>query len=244
MNDGAWHQVVLSHRHLAEETPLFVDGKPAGSIEERIEPRRFVLGGPGDGDRGKAPAVSDYRDWFVWRAALNRDEAVAVADGRMVKASLEVYAPLNDEPLMKDRLIENRARSLAAPRAFPANAAAEVANLVKKQARASRLRDAELYPAPPRGIEVDPERFEAFVGTYKAKAPPVTFTVTREKDRLFFEDDGGRKAMLHAESETVYFILSPLERIAVAFLENDEGEVDRLVFSMGDDFTLEARRTR
>ena len=42
---GAWHQILLSHYTARGQTLLFVDGKLAGSIDERLEPTRFALGG-------------------------------------------------------------------------------------------------------------------------------------------------------------------------------------------------------
>jgi hypothetical protein len=67
------------------ETLLYVDGELAGKIDERLEPSRFVLGGA---------AGTDYRDWMIHRAGLNADEVRALHSGRLLQASLEVYAPL------------------------------------------------------------------------------------------------------------------------------------------------------
>ena len=43
--DGAWHQILLSHYTARGQTLLFVDGKPSGSLDERLEPTRLALGG-------------------------------------------------------------------------------------------------------------------------------------------------------------------------------------------------------
>ena len=92
-SDGGWHHVVLSHYAPRGETLLFVDGELAGSVAERLQPDRFVLGGSGvAGDA--APDQADYKDWMIHRAGLNADEARAVHAGTLLQASLEVYAPL------------------------------------------------------------------------------------------------------------------------------------------------------
>jgi lysophospholipase L1-like esterase len=80
-----WHYVTLSHYVARGETLLYVDGELAGKIDERLEPSRFVLGGA---------AGTDYRDWMIHRTGLNADEVRALHSGRLLQASLEVYAPL------------------------------------------------------------------------------------------------------------------------------------------------------
>ena len=101
--DAQWHNVVLSHFTARGETLLFVDGKPAGRVAERLEPNRFVVGSRGD-----------YKDLFLYRAALNADEAAAISAGKMLKGSLEIYSPLTDTDFKADGLVENRAQSLTA----------------------------------------------------------------------------------------------------------------------------------
>ena len=91
--DGAWHHVVLSHYVARAETLLFVDGAPAGSIREQLQPEQFVLGGAGEAD-SPAPEQADYKDWMIHRAGLHADEARALHAGTLLPASLEVYAPL------------------------------------------------------------------------------------------------------------------------------------------------------
>ena len=101
--DAQWHNVVLSHFTARGETLLFVDGKPAGRVVERLEPNRFVVGSRGD-----------YKDLFLYRAALNADEAAAIYAGKMLKGSLEIYSPLTDIDFKADGMVENRAQSLTA----------------------------------------------------------------------------------------------------------------------------------
>ena len=114
--DTSWHDVVVSHYTARGETLFFVDGTLAGTTTERLQPNRFVLGGPG-GIAGaatpEAPRQADYRDFFLFRAALNADEAAALHTGKMLQASLEIYAPLADAQFLANSTLENRAQSLS-----------------------------------------------------------------------------------------------------------------------------------
>jgi lysophospholipase L1-like esterase len=80
-----WHQVTLTHYAARGETRLYVDGRFAGAVSERLQPGRFVLGGSAGGD---------FRHWFIHRAGMTDDEVAALAEGSLLQASLEVYAPL------------------------------------------------------------------------------------------------------------------------------------------------------
>ena len=115
--DTQWHNVVLSHFTARGETLLFVDGKLTGKVAERLEPNRFVVGGPGATGAAAGPKQADYKDMFLYRAALNADEAAALHAGKMLKGSLEIYSPLTDNDFKADSTIENRAQSLTALKA-------------------------------------------------------------------------------------------------------------------------------
>ena len=82
---------------------FFVDGKLAGTIAERLEPKNFAVGSRGD-----------YKDLFLYRAALNADEVAAMHAGKMLKGSLEIYSPLTDVDFKAGSTVENRAQSLTA----------------------------------------------------------------------------------------------------------------------------------
>ena len=101
--DAQWHHVVLSHFTARGETMLFVDGRLAGRVSERLEPTKFVVGNRGD-----------YKDLFLYRSALNADEVAALHQGRMLKGSLEIYSPLTDSEFTTAGTVENRAQSLTA----------------------------------------------------------------------------------------------------------------------------------
>ena len=105
--DARPHRVFVSHYTARGETLFFVDGKLAGSTAERLEPKSFALGGPGE---------ADFKDLLIYRSALNVDEVAAIEAGRVVQASLEVYAPLADQNFAPGAVVKNMAQSLTAPK--------------------------------------------------------------------------------------------------------------------------------
>ena len=112
--DTAWHQVAVSHYTARGVTFFFVDGKLAGSVEERLQPASFNLAGPvGSTLPGMRPPVGavDLKDVLIYRSALNADEVAALHQGTFLQASLEVYAPLADGAFETGKLLENRAQS-------------------------------------------------------------------------------------------------------------------------------------
>jgi lysophospholipase L1-like esterase len=117
--DGLWHHVVLSHYTARGETLFFVDGQLAGRTGERLQPNRFVLGGPGKGGSVPGPKEADYKDFFLFRSALNADEVAVLHEGKLLQASLEIYSPLADTDFAAGGEIENRAQSLTALKKGP-----------------------------------------------------------------------------------------------------------------------------
>jgi hypothetical protein len=105
--DSRWHQLLLSYYTARGESLFFVDGILAGRAAERVAPATFLVGGPG------LARPLDVKDVFIYRSALNVDEAAALAKGGLLQASLEVYAPLSDARFVKGDAVENRAQSLS-----------------------------------------------------------------------------------------------------------------------------------
>ena len=99
--------MTLTHHVARGQTHLYVDGRLVGTIDERLQPDRFVVGGPGPDWSTAVPAPADYRDWMVHRAGLNADEVGVLHGGGLLQSSLELYAPLSDDGF------ENRAQSLS-----------------------------------------------------------------------------------------------------------------------------------
>lgn len=109
---GLWHDIALSHLFAAQRTLLYIDGIPAGSLSESLEPDQFILGGSGS-DGNDSPATADYQDWSVHRAAWTADEALAQHEGRLQHASMEILAPLDDVSLAHGAPVANTAQSLS-----------------------------------------------------------------------------------------------------------------------------------
>lgn len=84
-----------------------MDGKLAGKTAECLEPKRFALGGPNQGD---------FKGLLIYRSSLNADEVAALEAGTLLQASLEVYSPLADAQFSKGSSVENRAQSLTPPK--------------------------------------------------------------------------------------------------------------------------------
>jgi len=110
--DSQWHNIVLSHYTARGESLFFIDGKLIGKVAERLQPERFVLAGPGSADNPGSPKQADYKDLFLFRSALNADEAAAINEGKLLQASLEVYAPLGDAEFRPGSAVENHAQSM------------------------------------------------------------------------------------------------------------------------------------
>ena len=98
-----WQRITLTHYYAWGQTMLYVNADKAGSTAENLVPKKFFIGGNAD-----APAKAEYRQLFFWRSGMNEEEIAYVAEGRMMKSSLEIYAPLGGE---EDALV-NLAQSL------------------------------------------------------------------------------------------------------------------------------------
>ena len=109
--DAAPHRLVLSHYTARGETLFFVDGTLAGTVSERLEPNRFGLGG----------VQADYKDLLIYRSALNPGEVAALEAGRLLQASLEVYAPLADATFHAGGAVVNLAQSLTSAKVGAGN---------------------------------------------------------------------------------------------------------------------------
>ena len=96
VGDGQWHQVSISHFYAQGKTYLYVDGVLQGSLSERLAPDAFWL--------GSASSDVSVRELFFWRSGMNADEMLALQEDKMLKSSLEIYAPL-------DGTLDNTAQS-------------------------------------------------------------------------------------------------------------------------------------
>ena len=88
-NDG-WHDVTLTSYYAQRRTILYVDKVKAGEVPEHLSGVGLVT----IGDKSRSREISEL---FFWRSGMSPEEISAVCDGRMLKSSLEIYAPLGGE---------------------------------------------------------------------------------------------------------------------------------------------------
>lgn len=90
-----WLCISLTHYYAWGMTQLYVNSVKCGELSEKLVATKFALGG------SNAPDKADYRQLFFWRSGMNDKEIAAVAEGKMLRSSLEIYAPLsNESPLL------------------------------------------------------------------------------------------------------------------------------------------------
>lgn len=90
-----WLCISLTHYYAWGMTQLYVNCVKCGELSEKLVATKFALGG------SNAPDKADYRQLFFWRSGMNDKEIAAVAEGKMLRSSLEIYAPLsNESPLL------------------------------------------------------------------------------------------------------------------------------------------------
>lgn len=87
VNDGAWHNVSLTSYFAQRRTILYVDKTKAGELAERLAKIETVSVGDADNSR-------EVSELTFWRSGMTPEEIAAVCDGKMLKSSLEIYAPL------------------------------------------------------------------------------------------------------------------------------------------------------
>lgn len=95
INGGDWKRVTLTHYYAWGNTVLYINDEKVGELPEKLVPKKFVLGS------NQAPDRILYRELFFWRSGMNAEEITCVNQGKMMKSSLEIYAPLGGvEPLV------------------------------------------------------------------------------------------------------------------------------------------------
>ena len=99
INDGNWHNVTLTSYYAQRRTILYVDKTKEGEVGERLSRIEVVYVGDEDNSR-------EVSELSFWRSGMTPEEISAVCNGKMLKSSLEIYAPLGGE-----NDIENLAQS-------------------------------------------------------------------------------------------------------------------------------------
>lgn len=87
--DGNWHTLVISHYQAAGQTYTYLDGKQMDKQEDKSILGEVVLGG----------IDMQVNDLMFYRSALNADEVAAIETGKLLRSSLEIYCPLNNDDL-------------------------------------------------------------------------------------------------------------------------------------------------
>jgi len=105
VNDGQWHKITLTHFYARGETDLYSDNLFIGKLTEKLIPTIFTL------NDLNSPALINYRDWFFYRSGMNSDEIAALYAGKMLKSSLELYAPLDGQAVQSSNPLANLAQS-------------------------------------------------------------------------------------------------------------------------------------
>ncbi len=98
-----WQDVTLTHYYAQQRTLVYVDTQLVGELRERLLPEEFTVG---DGKKN----LREYSELSFWRSGMTPEEVEAHHQGKCLKSSLEIYAPL-DQNLKKDGF-RNHAQSL------------------------------------------------------------------------------------------------------------------------------------
>jgi hypothetical protein len=106
VNDGQWHKITLTHYYAWGKTILYSDNTEIGRMTEKLTPTDFYL------NDNNAPATINYRNWMFYRSGMNADEIVAMNSGKMLKSSLELYAPLDEQGIISTDTLVNLAQSM------------------------------------------------------------------------------------------------------------------------------------
>jgi lysophospholipase L1-like esterase len=101
---GDWHHVTVAHRPATGRTWTYVDGVCVAEVPERWMLRRVLFLDGID---------ADCDDIMFHRSALGPEEVRALHTGRLLRSSLEVYAPMDDPAFVTSAEVENRAQSLS-----------------------------------------------------------------------------------------------------------------------------------
>jgi len=90
LEESARHTITLSHRYASKHTLFFVDTECV-ETDEQLRLSRITVG-----DASNRNVRRQLSELFFWRSALNSDEVMALARGKMLRSSLEVYTPLDE----------------------------------------------------------------------------------------------------------------------------------------------------
>ena len=102
VTDNQWHVVSLTHYYAQGRTLLYTDKVLAGELDEKLTVGKFIVGD------NTFTVGREYSELFFYRSDMVQEEIDKLCDGRMLKSSLEIYAPLDGSK----STIENLAQSM------------------------------------------------------------------------------------------------------------------------------------
>ncbi|MDR0619290.1 MAG: MBG domain-containing protein, partial [Bacteroidales bacterium] len=100
INDNNYHRITLTHYYAAGKTLMFIDSTLAGTVDERRVITHYAFGGTAE-----TPNTVTYKELFFYRSAMFDREIADLVRGEMLRSSLEIYSPL-------DNNLDNSAQSL------------------------------------------------------------------------------------------------------------------------------------
>jgi lysophospholipase L1-like esterase len=104
ITDGQWHKITLTHYYASNQTQLYCDSTLQGSVSERISLKEICLG-----DKNAKNIAA--KNWLFYRSGMNQTEIAALTNNVLLKSSLELYAPLDDQHLAVKDVLVNLAQS-------------------------------------------------------------------------------------------------------------------------------------
>ncbi|MEQ8548035.1 MAG: Ig-like domain-containing protein [Cyclobacteriaceae bacterium] len=98
LNDGEWHTISFTHYYAAARSILYVDGNAEGEAKEQIVLSKVDLNSP------TVTEGTQFSNLIFYRSGMTKQEIALLSDdSKLLKSSLEVYAPLdgtNELPLL------------------------------------------------------------------------------------------------------------------------------------------------
>ena len=236
VKEDGWLQITLSHRHLNGETRIFVNGRLAAMVEESLVPVHLVLGGPGDKDTPTIPLTADFRNWMIYRSALNELEASALAEGNLLQPSLELYIPLAGKPSTVPFILKNLAQSTSQASAYPQTWEDGILSLRNRVAEMDRAEKIFIDPNEKKAIPIESKDLDDLTGDFRVDENLI-LTVDRGEKRLFLLFNHGDlgKTELFPLSSNRFFIHIVGPEAEAEFIRDMAGAVIKLKLTIGPD---------
>ncbi len=88
------YDLTLTHYYAQQRTLVYVDDQLVGEQKERMVPTLFTAG-----DKERKSTSRLYEEISFWRSAMTQEEIAMHHQGECMKSSLEIYTPLDGQPL-------------------------------------------------------------------------------------------------------------------------------------------------